>query len=161
MNYYKDTEDKVYGFEDDEQMNLYHPGLTKMTEAEFEAFRNPPPSFEQLQEAKLAEINVAFSDAASALTAGYPEAERMTWATQQAEIMAWNANNNIPTPYLDGLAEARGISPEEMRQKTLEQTQLFLAASQSLVGKRQRLRDAAYTATTKENLEAITWDEQE
>ena len=117
----------------------------------------PADKFEQAKQAKLSQINSDFNAAASALTSGYPEAERMTWATQQAEVMAWNADNNIPTPYLDGLAEARGISPEEMRQKTLEQTQLFLAASQSLVGKRQRLRDAAYAATTKEDLEAIIW----
>jgi len=115
--------------------------------------------FEQAKEAKLAQINSDFTAAAAALTLGYPEAERMTWATQQAEVMAWEADENAPTPYLDGLAAARGITPEEMRQKTLEQTQLFMQASQVLVGKRQRLRDLVYEAQSPEDLDAIQWEE--
>lgn len=115
--------------------------------------------FEQARDAKLNEINSAFTQAASALTSGYPEAERMTWATQQQEALAWAEDENTPTPYLDGLALARGITPEEMRQKTLQQTQLFMQASQQLVGKRQRLRDAVYAAQTPEQLEDIKWEE--
>ena len=115
--------------------------------------------FEQAREAKLAQINSAFEQAASALTAGYPEAERMTWATQQQEAMSWAADENAPTPYLDGLAAARGITPQEMRQRALDQTQLFMQASQQLVGKRQRLRDQIQSATSSEELALITWDE--
>jgi len=113
--------------------------------------------FEQARDAKLAQINAAFNEAASALTSGYPEAERMTWATQQREALAWAADPAAPTPYLDGLATARGISPEDMRQKTLDQTQLFMQASQQLVGTRQRLRDLAYAAATQADLDAIMW----
>ena len=43
MIHYKDEEGNVYGFESDAEMNQYRPGLIKMTEEEFEAFRNPPP----------------------------------------------------------------------------------------------------------------------
>ncbi len=115
--------------------------------------------FDQARQAKLSEINSAFEQAASALTSGYPEAERMTWATQQKEALAWASDENAPTPYLDGLAAARGITPQEMRQKTLDQTQLFMQASQQLVGKRQRLRDQVQSATSPEELALITWDE--
>jgi len=83
----------------------------------------------------------------------------MTWATQQAEVLAWADDESSPTPYLDGLAAARGITPEEMRAKTLAQTQLFMAASQQLVGKRQRLRDRVYEAETPQDLKAIQWEE--
>lgn len=116
-------------------------------------------SFADKQAVKILEINTAFERAASALTAGYPEAERLTWPVQQAEALAWEADNNAPTPYLDGLAVARGISAEEMRSKTLAQTQLFMAASQQLVGKRQKLRDLVHEAETPEDLEDIQWDE--
>ena len=115
--------------------------------------------FEQARSVKLAQINSAFEQSASALTAGYPEAERMTWATQQQEALAWAADPDVPTPYLDGLAAARGITPQEMRQKTLDQTQLFMQASQQLVGKRQKLRDLVYEAETPEDLDDIRWDE--
>lgn len=113
--------------------------------------------FEQAREAKLGQINSAFTQAASALTDGYPEAERMTWATQQQEALAWAADSAAPTPYLDGLAAARGITPAEMRQKTLDQTQLFMQASQQLVGTRQRLRDLVYEVQTQAELDAIAW----
>lgn len=117
----------------------------------------PTPTLDDLKGAKIVEINTAFTEAAQALTDGYPEAERMTWATQQSEVMAWAVDTNAPTPYLDGLAAARGITPEEMRQKTLEQTQLFMAASQQLVGTRQRLRDLVHDAQTPEALDTINW----
>lgn len=100
------------------------------------------PAITELKARKLAEINAAFEAAAHALTGGYPEAEQLTWPVQRAEALAWQSDPSSPTPYLDGLAAARGIEPEEMRQKTLTQTLLFMAASQQLVGKRQRLRDA-------------------
>ncbi|HWL28598.1 MAG TPA: hypothetical protein VNQ97_06785 [Burkholderiaceae bacterium] len=119
------------------------------------------PSFEGKQAAKIAQINADFASAAAALTDGYPEAERLTWGVQQSEAFAWAADSDAPTPYLDGLAAARGIAPEEMRQKTLEQTQLFMAASQQLVGTRQRLRDLVYEAKTPEDLDAIHWPEPE
>ncbi len=115
--------------------------------------------FETAKQVKLSEINAAFTAASAALTEGYPEAERMTWPTQQAEALAWAADPEAPTPYLDGLAAARGITPEEMRQKTLDQTQLFMQASQQLVGTRQRLRDLVYEAQTPEDLDAISWPE--
>lgn len=114
--------------------------------------------FQQSKEGKQAQINADFSKSAAALTDGYPEAERMTWAIQQQEALAWAANNETPTPYLDGLAAARGIDPWEMRQKTLDQTQLFMQASQQLVGKRQRLRDLVYEAKTLQDIDAIQWD---
>lgn len=113
--------------------------------------------FEQAKESKLSEINAAFNAAASALTDGYPDTERMTWPTQQKEALAWADDSNVATPYLDGLADARGISHEEMRQKTLDQTLLFMQASQHLVGTRQKLRDLTFEAETKEDLDAIKW----
>lgn len=121
----------------------------------------PELTFADKQAVKIIEINTAFERAASALTAGYPEAERLTWPVQQQEALAWEADPDAPTPYLDGLALARGIPAEEMRQKTLDQTKLFTAASQQLVGKRQRLRDLVYEATTQAELDAIQWDEPE
>lgn len=113
--------------------------------------------FEQAKEAKLAQINSDFTQAASALTEGYPEAERLTWPVQQAEALAWDADSEAPTPYIDGLAAARGVTPDDMRQKTLEQTQLFMVASQQLVGTRQRLRDLVHDAQTPEALDTINW----
>lgn len=121
----------------------------------------PEPSLEEVQAQQIAIINDAFEAAAQALTAGYPATERLTWPVQQAEALAWAANPSAPTPYLDGLAAARGITPEEMRQMTLDQVNLFLAASQQLVGTRQRLRDQINAAETIEDARAVVWPNPE
>jgi len=121
------------------------------------AYAPPPAPIAELRAAKLAEINDAFEAAAAVLTVGYPPAERLTWPTQQAEALAWGGNTAAPTPYLDGVAAARGITPEEMRAKTLASVQQFMAASQYLVGVRQALRDAIDAATTAEDLGEIQW----
>lgn len=139
--------------------------LTPEEEAEvlamWEANKPPEPTLDDLKAAKLSDINTAFEQEAKALTAGYPESERLTWPVQQAEALAFIADVSAPTPYLDMLAASRGISPAEMRGRTIEQTQLFLWASAEMVGKRQRLRDEVYKAQTPENLAVINWVDPE
>ncbi|WP_368641781.1 hypothetical protein ABRZ08_13250 [Castellaniella ginsengisoli] len=117
----------------------------------------PEPTLAEAQNAQLGLINAAFGQAAQALTAGYPEAERLTWPIQQAEALAWAADNAAPTPYLDGLADARGITPAEMCTLTLAQVQAFQQASQQLVGTRQRLRDEINAAATVADVRAVVW----
>jgi len=146
--------------------------LTAYTAEQLAALRAGPPAtgfdwsvqdfawidvrtLEEVRQAKLREINTAFEDAAKALTAGYPEAERLTWGVQQMEALAWEADGS-PTPYLDGLASARNIAPEEMRQRTLLKVRAFMAASQQLVGTRQRLEDEIAQADAAA-LYAISW----
>ncbi|WP_341666893.1 hypothetical protein [Alcaligenes sp. SDU_A2] len=115
------------------------------------------PTLVQLQAMQLAQINAAFEQAAIELTSGYPEAERLTWPEQRTEALAWAADPTAPTPYLDGLAAARGISAQDMRQKTLDQARLFLQSSQQLVGTRQRLRDQVQVALTAQAVKAVVW----
>jgi len=110
-----------------------------------------------LRSVRIAEVDRAFTTAAAALTLGYPEAERMTWPTQQAEALAWSVDPAAPTPFLDGIAAARQIDPADMRAKTLEAVQAFMAASQVLVGTRQRLRDAVLAAETEYQIAAVDW----
>lgn len=111
----------------------------------------------RLKSEKLAEVNQAFEKASAVLTQGYPPAETQTWPAQMAEALAWEADPGTPTPYLDGLALHREMDPLEFRQRTLAKVQQFKAASQALVGKRQRLEDLIDAATTAEELNTITW----
>ncbi len=117
----------------------------------------PEPTLAEAQAAQLVLINASFEQAAQALTAGYPEAERLTWPIQQSEALAWAADSTAATPYLDGLAAARGITPADMRAITLAQVQAFQTSSQGLVGKRQKLRDQINAATTVAAVRAIVW----
>jgi hypothetical protein len=106
---------------------------------------------------KRAEVDREFCARASRLTDGYPEPERLTWPVQQAEALAFAADPQAATPYLDGLAAARGIAPADMRQRTLEAVQAFMQASQMLVGTRQKIQTQVDTAESITALDAIAW----
>lgn len=117
-----------------------------------------PRTLDQVRTAKLVEINQRFSQESAALIAGYPLEERQTWAAQEAEALAWALESSAPTPYLDGIAAARGIDVAEMRAKTLEAVSAFRVASQWLVGTRQALRDAIQNPNaTRAQIDAVAW----
>lgn len=86
-------------------------------------------------------VNAAFETAAARLTSGYPNSERLTWPIQESEALAWQANNGTPTPYIDALAAARGLSRTDYLQRTLLKVQAFRAASAAMVGVRQKAMD--------------------
>lgn len=117
-------------------------------------------TLEEAKEFQQLQINASFQAASNALISGYPEGERLTWPTQQSEALAWQKDTNSPTPYLDSLAASRGITQEEMRTKTLDQTLAFLNASSDAVGLRQKLRDQISACTTIEEIELIQWPKQ-
>ncbi|MFV0284748.1 MAG: hypothetical protein ACK5JE_13345 [Castellaniella sp.] len=126
----------------------------------YPVLENPPApklTLAEIKAVQLAQVNHDFERHAQALTAGYPEAERLTWPTQQAEALAWAADNAVATPYLDGLAKVRGVKPEAFRKRALVQVHAFQAASQKLVGTRQRLADQISAAKTLTDVEKITW----
>lgn len=89
----------------------------------------------------VAAVNAAFEAAAARLTVSYPPSERLTWPIQEGEALAWNADNNALTPYIDALSGARGIPRELYLQKTLAKVQAFRAASALMVGTRQKALD--------------------
>lgn len=106
---------------------------------------------------KRAEIDRELCTRAALLTDGYPEPERLTWPVQQAEALAFGADPQAATPYLDGLAAARGITPADMRQRTLDAVLAFMNASQILVGTRQKLQTQVDAAESVAAVEAIAW----
>lgn len=93
----------------------------------------------------IAAVNSAFEDAAGRLTAGYPTSEKYTWPIQEAEALAWSIGSQ-QTPYIDQVAQARGIPRETYLQKTLEKVQAFRAASAAMVGIRHKALDKIETA---------------
>lgn len=116
-----------------------------------------PPKIDELKAAKLAEVDAAFELNLGELMGTYPMSERLTWPVQQAEALAWKTNPSSSTPYLDSVATARGIDLQDMRQRTLERAERFMAGSAPLLGKRQRLRDEIESAETAEALASIGW----
>lgn len=113
------------------------------------------PTLVELKQLKLADVNGAFEEATAKLTVGYPPSEKDSWPNQTNEAMAWYADNNAPTPYLDALAGFRGIDPIDYRQRTVNKIMLYKEASAFLIGTRQKYADQIEAAEDDADLEAI------
>lgn len=112
-------------------------------------------SIAALRSAKLAEVNRLFQAKADYLTAGYPSAEKETWADQKREALAWHEDNATPTPYLDCIATWRQVDRVVYLGKTYAKVIAYSAAAQYLVGMRQRYADQIAAALMADDLDAI------
>jgi hypothetical protein len=106
---------------------------------------------------QLVTINSAYEAAAATMTAGYPATEVATWPNQQREAQAWEADPTAATPFLDEMAENRGIDRGELLAKTLVNVKKYLSAVARFTGLRQRLRDEIANASTIAEVTAVQW----
>ena len=142
MKFFKDHKNEVFAFAADGSDDAFiPPHLTPITKAEADAIRKPPASLGEQKAAALARINQQSQTIADALTAGYPEFEKLTWEDQRREAHAWEADNTTATPYIDALAAERGIDRADYLARTLAKTKAFATAAQKLVGQRQKFED--------------------
>ena len=117
----------------------------------------PPaqPTLEERKSARLAEINAAYNLAVSSLVSTYPSTELLTFDKQEKEARSWDADNAAATPFLDGLALARGIDKAELVRRVIAKSDAFQAAVATLTGLRQKYEDQLSIATTEEEVAAI------
>lgn len=115
----------------------------------------PAPSLDALKASALLELNAESQRVASGLMSDYPEFEKLTWEDQRRDAMAWKADNAAATPYIDVLAQVRGIDRVDYLNRTLAKINAFSAAAQQLVGQRQKYEDQIKAAATQEALDAI------
>lgn len=86
--------------------------------------------------------NASYNAATEALTANYPQLEKDTWPTQDAESRAWLADPvNASTPWIARAAAERGLDCEEYLRRTLVKAEQFKVISAFLTGRRQRYED--------------------
>ena len=71
----------------------------------------------------------------------FSEVERSTWLKQQSEVEAVAADPAAPTPTLDALAQARGITREEQIEKAKAKVEAFVPLSAFIIGTQQRYED--------------------
>lgn len=112
---------------------------------------------EDFKRLQLIQVNSDYEKACTALTAGYPSSEIATWANQQRDAEAWEKDSEAETPFIDAIADARGIDRLELLQKTLDNVRRFLSATAQYTGTRQRLRDEIAEASTSEEVLAVQW----
>ena len=75
------------------------------------------------------------------IEAQYPSFERATWPTQKAEVEAWIADANAPTPLIDTISVARGMDRLTVLNKASVKVHSYNKYAAELAGKRQRLED--------------------
>lgn len=114
-------------------------------------------AFQAAQTAKIAELNRTAQNFINRATGAdkVPEFEVQSWKNQADEARAWAADNALATPILDQIAQERGISADELKQKVLEKAQQSDMIVAAVVGQRQALQDKIDSAKTLDELNAI------
>ena len=113
--------------------------------------------FQTAKNAKLVALNTAAQNYINQATGmdKLPQFEKDTWAIQGQEAKAWAADNHALTPGLDGIASARGVPAQILKQKALEKTLAFEALTATVVGTRQAIETRINKAKDIDELEAI------
>lgn len=113
------------------------------------------PTLDELKSAKLSEINSEYDSSTSSIVSTYPDMEVLTFDKQEKEARSWYVDNSVSTPFLDGLALARGIDKAELVRRVIAKSNAFQTAVATLTGLRQRYEDQLSMATTAEEVAAI------
>ncbi len=111
----------------------------------------------EVKRLKLTEIELAAAMAIEPIASVYSQAERETWPIQEAEAVAWTANNLAPTPMLTALATARGETIADVVANVLTKAAAFKALAGATFGKRKAKIDLVNSAATAADVNAITW----
>ena len=119
--------------------------------------KNPPKKlFSEIKAEKLAEINGGFSEMVSRVSGDYTQGEVNTIDQQVEEANAYMANNNAACPMLRSIADARGITMDDLCQKVLAKHTAYSIAVGKLLGQRQKLEQKLEECTTAAQVEKIT-----
>lgn len=111
-----------------------------------------PKSAGMMKPVILDEINAAYTQAVSEITAGYPSEEINSWPKQEAEARAYLADPDAPTPFIDGMLSERPIpTPEDaapewtpkgdLVTRIMAKVAAFEVAVGTLTGRRHALED--------------------
>ena len=140
-----------------ESLDLFTPaeGLRLIAKDDY-----PPDPQAALAAAKTAKLHAAaeaaqrFIDVVAGLD-GVPQFERDSWASQAIEAQAWAADHNAPTPILAGIAKARGVPLDILRERALAKSNAYTALTASVAGQRQAFEDQIRAADSLAALDAI------
>lgn len=101
--------------------------------------------------AKIKQLHEKYQNIINSIKAQSAQYEIETWSTQNAEWTKWNIDNATPTPFVDSIATARGISRDALLDKIGNKV-LRIA---TLLGTQQAFEDQIKACTTQAELDAI------
>ena len=111
------------------------------------------PTLASVKSSKTAAIRAHFEAIIASVKADAAPYEIDSWDTQRAEYMAWESNNATPTPYVSGLAAARGMTVAALMSKIAAKVTDFAMVQ----GSQHALETLVEAATTIAEVEAITF----
>lgn len=111
-----------------------------------------PDSLDGKKRAYLKLIRDHFNGVIAAIKADVAPHELETWDVQRADLERWMANPDAPTPYVDGLCAARGLTKEALMNKIKAK----VTALATLQGTQRSYEDLVKDAETIEDVLAIT-----
>ncbi|AJC92499.1 hypothetical protein (DUF4376 domain) [Campylobacter subantarcticus LMG 24377] len=170
MRYFKDTNDnnQLYAYEDDVRDEQIKVGLTEISEEEFNLITNPPKSEEvllrEIKENKLNEIRAKRDEA---LESGLIYNEHTFQTSQKDKLNINGAVTNLMLDMQSGtnlISEIIWIDKNDEKITFTPQDFLKFASSvayhtQEITFKANALKQKVYQAKSKQDLEAIVWEE--
>ena len=114
-----------------------------------------PPTLEEARTAKLAEINAGYSSVMGYIQAGYPLDEVLSWERQATQVRELVQNPDAEALFVRTLAATKKITVEELCRRILANAVSWEPVAAMLTGCRHVMEDAAFSAETVEEIQAI------
>ena len=146
MQYFKDENNTVYGFEEDgSQDHLITSEMIQINEADIQSVIDSSLSITELLNKKQSEIVLKFKAAMSPITGIYTEEDIASFPTQEAEAKAYMLDSNAATPFIDGLLANRpSVDIDILVQRILNNASTYKAVAGPAIGKKQHYEDLLY-----------------
>lgn len=119
------------------------------------SYAPPPPTFQEVQDAKVTEINSGYESVMAYIQAGYPDKEVLSWERQATQARELQANANADALFVRSLAATKGVSAEEMAGRILANAESWEPVAAMLTAQRQMMEEAAYAAQSVEEVAAV------
>lgn len=117
------------------------------------------PTLEEAQATKKAEIKRRQTNELNVVVGETADFESASYTKQETEAKAWNADNSMATPFIDGLLVSRdlGETKQELVNKIIAHADAYAQFYTKQLGKFQRLVKEVDNATTVTDVESIMW----
>jgi len=161
MNYFKNKNNEIYAYDDEQVKQGYTKGLTALTQAEIDAMMQP--TLVEVQSSKISEINTLCG---KAITSGFTSSALGSAHTYQSEQTDQINLMGVVLAGQDslfkcGVKDDKGNIIWSYKQHTIAQLQQVLADGkvhkQGLLQKANTLKVQVTGATTVKDVESIVW----
>ena len=117
------------------------------------------PTLAEAQAKKKQELKRRQTNELNAVIGETADFESASYTKQETEARAWNVDNNVSTPFIDGLLNGRnlGETKQELVDKVITRANAYVAFYTAQLGKFQRLIKEVDSATSVADVENITW----